>query len=506
MNDEPIGPDLSHPDAAIRLASAVHRFPCPEIGAEHQISFSNSFRTAGSHPTTRAVTSQADSARASLSEALVGSSKGTTVSHKSIVRSAQKYLPFIHQVLLTCKVQPEVARLDERLIFEWSSGVEQAREFFQSEALMFEMVMTISCEGMGLAGDACDESTNGNFAAASRGFKQAAGVMQFLAEDQLPKWIARGSNVEDNSLPSEATVGVCDAFKALFLAVAQQMAVATVLVKPGTPNWGLLAKLCLGVAEQLELFTSNMRSKASSQMPKIDPNFFTLVTFQVNIQRGLSLYFQSRGIWDSNAGYGLAICLLNEATTYLRTRDSATSRGLPDIGPNSSLRALSADVTDMRGHMRLLLKSWEKDNSLVYFDKVPQSIPESEKVKNGIMMMKPEPYELKDVEPVPLSLPTSNSTAPPPGQEISDEELARQLQSELNTGSSPAPVPATKSASNVMSSPPNPAPSAMSGPPRPVPSMMSSPPKPKTSLASSDKSDEDMARELQAKLNRGEDC
>jgi len=391
--------------------------------------------------------------------------------------------------------------------------VEKSKTLFKSEALMFEMVMTIACEGMGLAGDACDESTNGNFAASSRGFKQASGVMEFLAEDQLPKWIARGSNVEDKDLPSEVTVGVCEAFKVLFLAIAQQMAVATVLVKPGTPNWGLLAKLCLGVAEQLELFTSNMRSKASNQMPKIDPNFFTLVTFQVNIQRGLSLYFQSRNIWDSNSGYGLAICLLNEASSYLQTRDSPTSRGLPDVGPKSVLRALSSDVTDMRGHMRLLLKSWEKDNSLVYFDKVPQSIPEGEKLKSGIMMMKPEHYELKEVEPVPLSLPGANSSPPPPNsgagqteQEMSDEEFARQLQNKLNTDSSHIPKSSPKSASNVMSSPPKPSVSAMSGPPRPVPSIMSSPPKPKTSLASSDKSDEDLARELQAKLNRGDDC
>ena len=111
--DDRIGPDLSHPDAAIRLASAVHRFPCPEMGTGTQsVSFSQSFRSTGSHPQTRALMSEADSARTSLCEALVGSRKGTAVSHKTIYRAASEYLPRIHRILVTCKVQLEVARLD----------------------------------------------------------------------------------------------------------------------------------------------------------------------------------------------------------------------------------------------------------------------------------------------------------------------------------------------------------------------------------------------------------
>jgi hypothetical protein len=36
----------------------------------------------------------------------------TKVSHERVVADARRYQPFIHQILLSCKVQPEMARLD----------------------------------------------------------------------------------------------------------------------------------------------------------------------------------------------------------------------------------------------------------------------------------------------------------------------------------------------------------------------------------------------------------
>ena len=53
MNDTPIGPDLNHPDAMIRLVSAVHRFQCPETLEARKVSFSKSFKTVAVLPTTK---------------------------------------------------------------------------------------------------------------------------------------------------------------------------------------------------------------------------------------------------------------------------------------------------------------------------------------------------------------------------------------------------------------------------------------------------------------------
>ena len=44
---------IAHPDAAIRLASAVHRFKVPVIDPDQRLSFAKSFKTTGTHPKTK---------------------------------------------------------------------------------------------------------------------------------------------------------------------------------------------------------------------------------------------------------------------------------------------------------------------------------------------------------------------------------------------------------------------------------------------------------------------
>lgn len=434
MSDLPLGPDLGHPDSTIRLVSAVHRFRVPEMGAGKKISFTRAFKSAGSHSKTKALMAKADASRASLGEALIASHRTTTSDHSAVVRAASEYLPLMNKILLSCKIQPETARLDEKLIFEWASGMELKKKFCKSEALMYELVMVIVCNAMGTAGVACDASIAGDFAGSSRGFKAASGMMQFLAEDHLPKWIARGTSIEDKELPAEASVGVCDAFHSYFLGVGQQMAIATVLIKPGTPNYSLLSKLCLGITELLEKFVNTIRTRAAVQMSRMDKEFFTLITFQINLQRALSQYFMARSVWEKKEEYGLAIAMLKEAMQGMKTRDIPTGKGLPPIEKKSPLKVLENDVKDFKKHMNTLLGSWEHDNSKVYFDRMYDFVPEERKLHKGVVMMKSEPFVMEEVDPVPLGPPGK------PGEEDNsqfhdDAALARRLQ-DLETAES----------------------------------------------------------------------
>ena len=235
--------DLSHPDSAIRLASAVHRFRVPKMNGGRKISFAESFATTGKHEKTRKLMLKADDQRKKLLDAVLSDK----VSHERVVAEARRYQPYIHQILVSCKFQPEMARLDQRLVFEWMSGVETNQDYFKSEAIMMDVTMCIICEGLGKAGVATESSMAGEFAAASREYAAAAGIFQFLAEDHLPKWIARGSKTDEDDLPVECCTSTAKGLSIMFQANAQQMAIATVLIKPGTPNYSLLAKLCMGV-------------------------------------------------------------------------------------------------------------------------------------------------------------------------------------------------------------------------------------------------------------------
>lgn len=346
---------------------------------------------------------QADKTRGSLAESLSKS----TISYESVTNASKAYIPQINQVLAACKVQPDAARLDERLHFEWKSGVETSKlaTTFKSEALMYELVMTVACEALGTAGMGCDSSVAGEFTSAGKHFKGAAGIWQYLGQDLLPKWISRGSSVDQKELPVEATPGVADALTILYLACAQQMIVSTALAKNSKPSYSLMAKLTLGIAEQIDDAVKLFRTKAGEQMQRIDATFFTLLAFQAQYQRALSSYFLARAAWDERE-YGVAIALLHEATVALRTRDSSTGNGLPDVESKASpLRVLGKDLTVVRIHMNTVLQSWEKDNSTVYFDKVPQKIPQNKKLQNGMKMIKePDLYSVADAEAMPLSM------------------------------------------------------------------------------------------------------
>jgi len=420
---DPPKKDLSHPDSAIRLASAVHRFRVPKINAKRSVSFASSFATTGKHEKTRKVMIKADDHRRKLREAVLAD----RVSHERVVAEARRYQPYIHQILVSCKFQPEMARLDERLVFEWMSGVENSKSYFKSEAIMMDLTMCILCEGLGKAGVATESSMAGEFAAASREYAAAAGIFQFLGEDHLPKWIARGTNTNEASLPVECCTSTAKGLSTLFQANAQQMAIATVLIKPGTPNYGLLAKLCLGVEEQLEEFINLMRKEAFSQMARIEKDFFTLVNFQRALQKSLTYYFHARSVWDQG-DYGLAIAILSEATVFLRTEDKAsTNEGMPDVAKNAALCALIGDLNDLRSHMGRLLREWEKDNSNVFFDTVPRSVPSDKKLERGVRLNKVDKYHFAEVDPVLLSLPENALVR-------SDSDLARELQEKLDAG------------------------------------------------------------------------
>ena len=290
---------------------------------------------------------------------------------------------------------------------------------------MYELVMVVATHAIATAGNGSEKCTKGDFAAACRSFKKAAGILQCLSNEQLPTWHSRIT--EEKLLPGEATLGVCEAFTILFLATAQQMAIAVLLMKDGTPNWSLLAKLSLGISEQMDEFVSVMRSKAADVKSKIDPNFFILMAFQIQLQKSLCMYFMAKDAWDSH-DYGLAIAMLVDAISKAKTRDGPTSSGLPEIKPGSPLKAISKDLKEMKTHMTLLLRAWEKDNSSVYFEKVPLSIPEDKLLDQGTKMMKPDEYHLEDVDPIPLILSEDDAVK---SQEAEDAELARRLQEQL---------------------------------------------------------------------------
>ncbi|KAL7438053.1 hypothetical protein ACHAXH_003986, partial [Discostella pseudostelligera] len=352
--DSPPDPSAApHPDSAIRLASTIHRFSIPFIDPGDQLSFETSFKTCSAgHQSTTSVLVQADHHRHAIKK----------MSHWNN-RCSLIIAPYSSKLTLL-NVQPNKLRIVPDL-----AGTRESRtiERSKSSSLFPKHSWTYALSESNIGCDAC---VSGNFPEASRQFSKTAGIFQYLSEDLLPNWMAKSkqhAEMEKESL-AETRVGVCVAFTSLYMAMSQQMAVATILIKPGVPNYSLVGKLCLGIAEEFETFVSTLRSKSPMHLDRIDPAFLTLITFCINVQRALSLYFLARSLWIASE-YGVAIAALDEATIAMRVRTSPEKRGLPEMEEKGPLSALVGEVNGFRLHMSTLMKSWERDNLLVYFDK-----------------------------------------------------------------------------------------------------------------------------------------
>lgn len=388
------------PPSIVRLVSVIYRFNVPRI--TRMVSFVKSFKTVGSASQTRALMSNADDARNNLYR----SCETTATSSERVIEDAGKYHPLIKAVLVSCSVQPEQARLDEKLIFEWQSGIESKPIPYKSEVMMFDFVMTLAALGMAHAVSATENSIAGQFAASSRDYSAAAGVFHLLADEQLPKWNTKGKHINEEFIPLECHSIMVKGLSSLFMANGQQMAIATLLTKEGKRNYSLLSKLCFGVAEQLEQFLSLMKGKAPNQLRRMDTDFVALTNLQVFIQKTLSLYYHARALW-SNDEHGVAIAMLSEAYSSLHPKQKNGKQvdGIPELLKLPALKHLEGDIKDLKEHIALLQRIWEKDNSCVYFSSIPKTIPDGKYLKEGLQMKKKTDYVLKDSVPVLLSVP-----------------------------------------------------------------------------------------------------
>jgi hypothetical protein len=161
----------------------------PSIDTEDQLSFEESFKTcAANHPATVAVMRATDVSRQVIKKNMADAK----LSHAALSKALREYIPSVNQVLLSCKFQPEAAMLDKRLVFSWYSGIEhmkaKKRHKFDSEALMFELVIALAAYALSEANLGCDACVDGDFPLASRQFAKTAGVFQYLGDDLLPNW------------------------------------------------------------------------------------------------------------------------------------------------------------------------------------------------------------------------------------------------------------------------------------------------------------------------------
>lgn len=353
-----------------------------------------------------------------------------------VLETLDSYMQMLMQATLSMEVAPEATKVDKSFAVEWPSPITlssirarinpTAAGTHIHSAMLYETSMLLAGRAMLLNEDAWDAVHGGTVDAkrASERLRSAAGTLDYL-QNKLEEggWSeALQCIVGPDTTPVEL-LGA-KAFRDIFLAQAQQFAIAQAVIDGKAPA-SLLCKLCLGVVHNLEIAVSALRADPAIKYGKITGAHGTanqacpltmFLAFQITLFKALANRFAAADAW-AKADYGTAIGYQQRAATLLRERADISSPGLPPtVG---QLGLVDGDLTSLRNEVAQTLKGYLSDNNSVYFSAVPaeDALPPLPK---HIVMMKPTPLVEPDIAPMALE----------PGGK-SDEDLARELQEQF---------------------------------------------------------------------------
>ena len=243
--------DFVSQDCLHRVCASLHKFRVPLCknngGVDYEASFVSS---SGSEEATALVKNLNITRKQMLVE--LSSPTNTGSMRLSCVDA---YLPLIASLLNSLNMQPPVT-IEKQFVFEWRGAFNSDPNLYsQSSEMVFEVGMVLHTKAVlhySLAYEMLQGDTVSNLQLAGQNLKTAAGIMKFLGQDLLPKWLAGPAG--KCSRPPELSEEVCLAYAELFTASAQQMAFVKALTKVGGSPPVILSKVGAGV---VSLITGN---------------------------------------------------------------------------------------------------------------------------------------------------------------------------------------------------------------------------------------------------------
>ncbi|KAG5187524.1 BRO1-like domain-containing protein [Tribonema minus] len=395
--------------AVRKLATLTYRFPLP---ATKLISFHASFESGNlGDPVTAKAIEHMDQAREDMARELASGNPN----YQNVVAGARRYVPLIAQTLYSLEQATDPVYLEAPLRFDWASGlgINPRVTWISNQAVVWDKCMALISQALAHADSvynmvgAAAGGDDAVYAAAGRELRTAAGVLAHTASEELPRWVGETAKGER---PPEAVPGVCEALSTLCLAQAQQMALGKALAGGKTPPT-LLAKLCGGVADQMDAALSTLRDKAGAAYAKLAKPLLAHAAFQAALQRALAHLFLASHAWAREA-YGAAIAHQRRGAALLARLPP------PPDAPPPELAALRAEAA-------AALASYERDNGAIYYDPVPG---EPAAPPDGVVMMKPEPYTVPPLVALRFRPPRTGGEP-----EDVDVALAAEAEAKLST-------------------------------------------------------------------------
>mmetsp|Transcript_2408 Transcript_2408/g.3399 ORF Transcript_2408/g.3399 Transcript_2408/m.3399 type:complete len:405 (+) Transcript_2408:84-1298(+) len=402
---------MAEEDLDLSFFVRVLSFHVPfQLPRTESVSFSKSYSNYLSNPDIADAIQILESTR----EEVVNQGKLRDRDDGGMIAAIDQFYPYEFQLVKSVMKNTNGVMLTGKLEFEWFGGLASGKNTDRNkdQALMFDLCISLSAKALALANLAT--LTIPEYGAAIAMLKDAAGIMSFLAQENLPD---RYKLVESNG-------SIQQGLSTFFLAKAQLIAVAKALTG-AEPKYSTVAKLCIGAQNMMKRAVETMR-RSNALYAKLPGDFLRLFTLYHYLSEALAHYCLARHAY-AQTEVGKAVAYIQQANRLVQQRASITSKGLPEL--DGDLRRVRGDIQLLRAHVAGLEETYSRDNSSVYFMAIPN--PGDLEIVSGVVMMQPTPFAPPDMPILPFE---SGDGLTSCELQHSDSELARELQEKLNAG------------------------------------------------------------------------
>lgn len=327
---------------------------------------------------------------------------GHRVDPRNVVAAVENYLPSVYKITYSLEQNASTQiKLNRPLSFSWSTVLAKKRKEYKFGVLVFEVCFILTIQALGhynVARELLDPERDNRASmlmAAAKELRKGAGILQFVAQVMLPRWV-NAPDVRPPEVMSSVVGFVCD----LFMSMAQRIIIVQAILKGSPPS--AIAKLLLGLSEKC--------GNVSSSLAAMGPVKDTLVDSMVEEPALYAL-----------VGHGLALRYLGEAAKLKEKPGeavawlSASAETLGRVAFSPSMEGtIKPKVHAVRRVVDARLQELKADNEAIYFEGVPTR--DRLDVPHGSFIATTAEFSLPEVEAVDFASKDVPAAAPEPAK------------------------------------------------------------------------------------------
>jgi len=281
----------------------------------------------------------------------------------AILTAAEKYLPFLYGLVVSVEENKNL-RLNSPLNFTWSSafGKDNSKPHYitcytyRFEAVMVTLTFAIAninkaFEVVNSGGNTAESFEEPSKRAALL-LRTAAGVFDYIATRELPRWIDAPKD-----RPFEVNIGVCKALSEYCCATAQTVTLKKALFGESTSKQ-VMAKLAVDVWKKYDSVHDNL--KLFPEYKEVNPIFKNFLSLAQSLSKATAYKYMGESA-HKDEKFGHAVSYLNVAANCLKTV------WVPS--PNTPLAKFRDEIERAKEYIEHIKRSIANENNHIYFQK-----------------------------------------------------------------------------------------------------------------------------------------